>query len=166
MVIVPTTRCSFLKAVKNLHIIYINYKDTVLTLSCPGTGRAVVKIGHSNLKPGSKELSVALNHAIFCIFCFYVLYNRIPCEFTILLYIKDYSSKRNGRLISFYSHFPVRDWLILYDTMIIHQSASFHKKTLHWHAMGWLWSPSRQTSLRLLEEKIICVIQHLRNIFE
>ena len=27
-----------------------------LTLSCPGTGRAVVKIGHSNLWPGSKEL--------------------------------------------------------------------------------------------------------------
>ena len=31
----------------------------ILTLSCPGTGRAVVKIGHSNhanLWPGSKEL--------------------------------------------------------------------------------------------------------------
>ena len=27
-----------------------------LTLSCPGTGRAIVKIGHSNLRPGSKEL--------------------------------------------------------------------------------------------------------------
>ena len=27
-----------------------------LTLSCPGKGRAVVKIGHSNLWPGSKEL--------------------------------------------------------------------------------------------------------------
>ena len=27
-----------------------------LTLSCPGTGRAVAKIGHSNLWPGSKEL--------------------------------------------------------------------------------------------------------------
>ena len=27
-----------------------------LTLSCPGTGGAVVKIGHSNLWPGSKEL--------------------------------------------------------------------------------------------------------------
>ena len=26
-----------------------------LTLSCPGTGRAVVKIGHSNLRSGSKE---------------------------------------------------------------------------------------------------------------
>ena len=28
----------------------------VLTLSCPGTGRAIVKMGHSNLRPGSKEL--------------------------------------------------------------------------------------------------------------
>ena len=28
-----------------------------LTLSCPGMGRAVVKIGHSNLRYGSKELS-------------------------------------------------------------------------------------------------------------
>ena len=28
-----------------------------LTFSCPGTGGAVVKIGHSNLRPGSKELS-------------------------------------------------------------------------------------------------------------
>ena len=27
-----------------------------LTLSCPGKGRAVVKVGHSNLWPGSKEL--------------------------------------------------------------------------------------------------------------
>ena len=27
-----------------------------LTLSCPGMGRAVVKIGHSNFRPGSKEL--------------------------------------------------------------------------------------------------------------
>ena len=31
-----------------------------LTLSCPGTGWAVVKIGHSNLWPGSKELSYLL----------------------------------------------------------------------------------------------------------
>ena len=29
-----------------------------LTVSCPGTGRAVVKIGHSNLWPGSKELCI------------------------------------------------------------------------------------------------------------
>ena len=28
-----------------------------LTLSCPGTGRAVVKIGHSNLRHSRKELS-------------------------------------------------------------------------------------------------------------
>ena len=28
-----------------------------LTLSCPGTGRAIVKIGHSNLRPGNKKLS-------------------------------------------------------------------------------------------------------------
>ena len=27
-----------------------------LTLSCPSTGRAIVKIGHSNLRPSSKEL--------------------------------------------------------------------------------------------------------------
>ena len=27
-----------------------------LTLSCPGMGRALIKIGHSNLRPGSKEL--------------------------------------------------------------------------------------------------------------
>ena len=33
-----------------------NISHTVLTLSCPGTGRAVVKIGDSNLRPGSKEL--------------------------------------------------------------------------------------------------------------
>ena len=32
-----------------------------LTLSCPGTGGAVVKIGHSNLWPGSKELKVVDN---------------------------------------------------------------------------------------------------------
>ena len=37
-------------AVKTHSILY-------LTLSCPGTGRAVVKIGHSNLRPGSKELN-------------------------------------------------------------------------------------------------------------
>ena len=29
-----------------------------LTLSCPGTGRAVVKTGHSNLWPGSKKLFI------------------------------------------------------------------------------------------------------------
>ena len=29
---------------------------TSITLSCPGTGTAVVKIGYSNLRPGSKEL--------------------------------------------------------------------------------------------------------------
>ena len=29
----------------------------VTCLSCPGTGRAIVKIGHSNLRPGSKELT-------------------------------------------------------------------------------------------------------------
>ena len=29
---------------------------SVLTLSCPGAGRAVVKTGHSNLRTGSKEL--------------------------------------------------------------------------------------------------------------
>ena len=28
----------------------------ILTLSCPGTRRAIVKIGPSNLRPGSKEL--------------------------------------------------------------------------------------------------------------
>ena len=27
-----------------------------LALSCPGMARAVVKIGHSNMRPGSKEL--------------------------------------------------------------------------------------------------------------
>ena len=32
-----------------------------LTLSCPGTGRALVKIGHSNLWPGSKELTVRVS---------------------------------------------------------------------------------------------------------
>ena len=31
-----------------------------LTLSCPGTGRTIVKIGHSNLRPGSKELCKSL----------------------------------------------------------------------------------------------------------
>ena len=35
------------------------YGRMYLTLSCPGTGRAVVKIGHSNLRPGSKELTMA-----------------------------------------------------------------------------------------------------------
>ena len=29
----------------------------ILTLSCPDTGRATVKIGLSNLRPGSKELT-------------------------------------------------------------------------------------------------------------
>ena len=28
---------------------------STLTLSCPGMGRAIVKIGHSYLRPGSKE---------------------------------------------------------------------------------------------------------------
>ena len=32
-------------------------KEVVLTLSCPGMGRAIVKIGHSNLRLGSKELT-------------------------------------------------------------------------------------------------------------
>ena len=32
----------------------------ILTLSCPGMGRAVVKIGHSNLRPDSKELKYLL----------------------------------------------------------------------------------------------------------
>ena len=31
-----------------------------LTLLCPGTGGAVVKISHSNLRPGSKELYVEI----------------------------------------------------------------------------------------------------------
>ena len=34
---------------------------TNLTLSCAGTGKAVVKIGHSNLRPGSKELKTFTN---------------------------------------------------------------------------------------------------------
>ena len=33
----------------------------ILNLSCPGTGRAVVKTGHSNLRPGSKELSSGIH---------------------------------------------------------------------------------------------------------
>ena len=37
-------------------ILVIQNAKTMLTLSCPGTGRAVVKIGHSNLGPGRKEL--------------------------------------------------------------------------------------------------------------
>ena len=28
----------------------------LLTLSCPGTAIAIVKLGHSNLRPGSKEM--------------------------------------------------------------------------------------------------------------
>ena len=36
-----------------------------LTLSCPGTGRDVVKIGHSNLWPGSKELNRVWNFIHF-----------------------------------------------------------------------------------------------------
>ena len=31
-------------------------KYELLTLSCPGMGRAVVKIGHSNLRTGNKDL--------------------------------------------------------------------------------------------------------------
>ena len=45
-----------------------------LTLSCPGTGRAILKIGHSILKPGSKELmilnfiiAVSSQHSIYLI---------------------------------------------------------------------------------------------------
>ena len=34
----------------------LNEISFCLTLSCPGTGRGVVKIGYSNLRPGSKEL--------------------------------------------------------------------------------------------------------------
>ena len=53
-------------------------KENCLTLSCPGTGRVVVKIGHSNLWPGSKELmmysyittTVYICHTYQCIFIF------------------------------------------------------------------------------------------------
>ena len=34
--------------------------NNTLTLSCPGTGRTVVNIGHSNLRPGSKKLTVII----------------------------------------------------------------------------------------------------------
>ena len=74
-----------------------------LTLPCPGTGRAVVKIGHSNLWPGSKEL--------MCTGCFSAdAYRRssnashIPTNKTvlgikrkilirILTYVKEYKNK-------------------------------------------------------------------------
>ena len=38
------------------------YNTCILTLSCPGTGRAVAKKGHSNLRPGSKELIFEVLH--------------------------------------------------------------------------------------------------------
>ena len=42
---------------------YLNIPSTFeLPLSCPGMGRAVVKIGHSNLRCGSKELITKPDH--------------------------------------------------------------------------------------------------------
>ena len=41
-----------------------------LTLSCPGTAIAVVKVGHSNLRPGSKELKNCLYMSLFYVFHF------------------------------------------------------------------------------------------------
>ena len=46
--------CEFVSGNKTSTISVITL---TLTLSCPGMGRAVVKIGHSNLWPGSKELT-------------------------------------------------------------------------------------------------------------
>ena len=37
----------------------------LLTLSCPGTRRATVNIGHSNFRPGSKELTSQLQFPLF-----------------------------------------------------------------------------------------------------
>ena len=39
-------------------------KQITLTRSCPGTGRAVVKIGHSNLWPVSKESRLMVCHSL------------------------------------------------------------------------------------------------------
>ena len=51
--------------------IWYKYMESVLlTLSCPGMGRAGVKKGHSNLRPGSKELCLKwLGSNYLCLFC-------------------------------------------------------------------------------------------------
>ena len=48
------TNCTTLGA--NVVPMFSALTRTLLTLSCPGTGRAIVKMGHSNLRPGSKKL--------------------------------------------------------------------------------------------------------------
>ena len=51
-------------------LVLSTFCNRIVSLSCPGTRRAIVKIGHSNLRPGSKELCTATVDEIHNVTCY------------------------------------------------------------------------------------------------